>query len=79
MRKNLLIILVIAFCIFVIGFGMEFSKNINISEAGLWTKFIGSFIMAIVTVFIFIDFVKKNKNKKEADKKENDIEKNNRK
>ena len=69
MRKNLLIILVIAFCIFVIGFGMEFSKNINISEAGLWTKFIGSFIMAIVAVFIFIDFVKKIRIKKKQIKK----------
>ena len=69
MRKNLLIILVIAFCIFVIGFGMEFSKNIIISEAGLWTKFIGSFIMAIVAVFIFIDFVKKIRIKKKQIKK----------
>lgn len=78
MKKNLMILLITFFCVFLLGFAMRFGSNQIVKDIGLWVSFVGSFIIAVISFFICIDAQKQKERLKRGgvEKKDKDRQKN---
>ena len=78
MKKNLMILLITFFCVFLLGFAMRFCSNQIMKDIGLWVSFVGSFIIAVISFFICIDAQKQKERLKRGgvEKKDKDRQKN---
>ena len=69
MKKKLIILLSISFCVFLVGFGMRFSTDQLVSDIGLWISFLGAFLQAVFSIYGCIDSQIKKKHRKGLGKK----------